>query len=76
VCDTILECASNALQHRLLKKNLLKEIFSQDTVPLAVRCFNVACGTVSWDKISFNRFFFSSLCCRALLAHSRMVSYA
>jgi hypothetical protein len=26
-------------------------------VPLAVRCFNVAYGTVSWDKISFNRFF-------------------
>jgi hypothetical protein len=57
VSDTILECASNALQHRLLKKILLKEIFSQDAVPLALRCFNVACGTVSWDKISFNRFF-------------------
>jgi hypothetical protein len=29
------------------EKNLLKEIFSQNTVPLAVRCFNVACGSVS-----------------------------
>jgi hypothetical protein len=29
------------------EKNLLKDIFSQNTVPLAVRCFNVACGSVS-----------------------------
>jgi hypothetical protein len=29
------------------KKNLLKDIFSQNTVPLAVRCFNVACSSVS-----------------------------
>jgi hypothetical protein len=28
-------------------KKLLKEIFSQNTVPLAMRCFNVACGSVS-----------------------------
>jgi hypothetical protein len=33
-------------------------------------------GTVSWEKNSFNRFFFSSLCCRASLAYSRMVSHA
>jgi hypothetical protein len=57
-------------------KNLLKEIFSQDTVPSAMRCFNVACSTVSCEKNSFNRFFFSSLCSRASLAHSRMVSHA
>jgi hypothetical protein len=55
-CDTILECASDALQHGLLKK-LLKEFFSQDTVPLAVRCFNVACGSVSCEKNSFHRLF-------------------
>jgi hypothetical protein len=42
------------------KKNLLKDIFSQNTVPLAVRCFNVACGTVSWEKISFNSTFLVS----------------
>jgi hypothetical protein len=40
-CDTILECACDALLHRLLK-NVLKRIFFQGTVPLAVRCFNVA----------------------------------
>jgi hypothetical protein len=56
------------------EKNLLKEIFSQTTVPLAVRCFNVACGSVS--AIYFFNRLFSSLCCRASLAHSRMVSHA
>jgi hypothetical protein len=40
-CDTILECAGNALPHRLLKKSIIR-IFFQGTVPLAVRCFNVA----------------------------------
>jgi hypothetical protein len=40
-CDTILECAGDALQHRLLKKSI-KQFFFQGTVPLAVRYFNVA----------------------------------
>ena len=40
-CDTILECAGDALQHRLLKKSIKQKKF-QGTVPLALRCFNVA----------------------------------
>jgi hypothetical protein len=35
----------------------MKRNFSQDTMPLAVRCFNVASGIVSWKKIPFNRLF-------------------
>jgi hypothetical protein len=56
-CDTILECASDPLEHRLLKKNLLKEFFLQDTVPQATLKHLTANGTVSWEIISFNRFF-------------------